>query len=74
MSFSIKAQKRTEKLDVVRAQGMVPGVVYGPDREPTSVSVKATELQKMYNEAGESTLIDFSVEGEETVKVLIQDL
>jgi len=75
MTYALKVQKRTEKdTDLVRAQGLVPGVVYGPDREATSVSVKAIELQKLYNEAGESTLIDFSIDGEETVKVLIQDL
>lgn len=74
MSYSIKAQKRTEKAADVRAEGLVPGVVYGPDREATSVSVKANELLKLYNEAGESTLIDFSVDGGEETKVLIQDL
>ena len=75
MSFSIKAQKRTDKnVDEVRAEGLVPGVVYGPDRETTSISVNSLELQKLYNEAGESTLIDFSVDSEEPVKVLIQDL
>ncbi|MDD2656189.1 MAG: 50S ribosomal protein L25 [Patescibacteria group bacterium] len=75
MTYSLQAQKRSGKdASSVRAQGFVPGVVYGPDREPASVSVKATELQKIYNEAGESTLLDFTLDGEKTVKVLIQDL
>ena len=62
MTYSLQAQKRSGKdASSIRAQGFVPGVVYGPDREPASVSVKATELQKIYNEAGESTLLDFTL-------------
>ncbi|PIR78557.1 MAG: 50S ribosomal protein L25 [Candidatus Magasanikbacteria bacterium CG10_big_fil_rev_8_21_14_0_10_36_16] len=75
MTYSLQAQKRSGKdAQDVRAKGLVPGVVYGPDRESASVSVNALELQKIYNEAGESTLIDFTFEGEKMVKVLIQDL
>ncbi|PIY93661.1 MAG: 50S ribosomal protein L25 [Candidatus Magasanikbacteria bacterium CG_4_10_14_0_8_um_filter_32_14] len=75
MTYSLQAQKRSGRnADDVRAQGLVPGVVYGPDRESASISVNALELKKIYDEAGESTLIDFILEGEKTVKVLIQDL
>jgi len=76
MSFFITVQKR-EKGDAeeVRFQGLVPGVVYGIEREPVSISVKAQELKKLHGEAGESSLIDLTVEGEkEPAKALIQDL
>jgi len=76
MSFSIIVQKRERgEAGQLRAQGFVPGVVYGPERKPVSISVKLSELEKLYNAAGESSLIDLSVEGEkESAKALIQDL
>ncbi|MFA7245139.1 MAG: 50S ribosomal protein L25 [Candidatus Magasanikbacteria bacterium] len=75
MSYSLKAQKRTSRNAAeIRTQGLVPGVVYGPDRESVAISVNLIELTKVYNEAGESTLIDFTLDNEKTVKVLIQDL
>ena len=76
MTYSITVQKREKNnADEVRAQGQVPGVVYGPDREPVSILVDARELEKLYAEAGDSNLVDFTVEGEkEPAKVLFQDI
>jgi len=76
MTFSIKLQPRPAgSVEELRASGSVPGVVYGPDRKSTSITIPNKELDKLYKEAGESTLIDLTIEGEkEAVKVLIQDL
>ncbi len=77
MTFSIQAQKRlTGQAAELRAVAMVPGVVYGGDRnESVSIAVKQTEFEKLYHEAGESSLIDFHVDGEAApVKVLVQDV
>lgn len=73
---SITAQKRDgTKAGDLRTHGQIPGVVYGPDREAVAISVDALVFNKLYNEAGESTLVDFTIEGEkEPVKVLIQDV
>ncbi len=73
MAIAISAQKRmTGDAEKVRAQGMLPAVVYGAGMEPITVSVEKATFEKMYAEAGESTLIDFSVDGGESVKVLVQ--
>ncbi|MBI2436383.1 MAG: 50S ribosomal protein L25 [Candidatus Magasanikbacteria bacterium] len=76
MTYSLHVKKRIPKdASQVRAQGRVPCVVYGPGREATSVSAPAIELEKLYSQAGESSLVDFSVEDEnQSVKVLIQDV
>ncbi len=76
MPYSITVKKRTnEKLDELRKSGLIPGVVYGPDRKPVSIAVTASEFEKLYNEAGDSSLIDLMVEGEkEAAKALIQDI
>lgn len=74
MSFAISALKRTGNAEAVRAEGKIPAVLYGPGIEPVSVVVNSTEFEKLYSEAGESTLVDFSVESGKAVKVLIQDV
>lgn len=75
MSLSITAKKRTAiGVDEVRAAGEVPAVVYGGDRTTTTpVSVSASAFAKLYENAG-SSLVDFQVEGEPMVRVLIQDV
>jgi len=78
MTIALKATARDNKADVeaLRAEGLVPGVVYGGDREgAASFTVPYNELERAYNEAGASTLIDFSLEGEsEPVKVVVQEV
>ena len=75
MPLSITAKKRTAVgVDEVRAAGEVPAVIYGGDRAATTpVSVSASAFAKLYENAG-SSLVDFQVEGEPVVKVLIQDV
>ena len=75
MPFSITAKKRTAiGAEEVRAAGEVPAVLYGGDRASTTpVSVSASAFAKLYDTAG-SSLVDFQVEGEPVVKVLIQDV
>lgn len=76
MGYSINAKKREGiNLEDLKAKSLVPGVVYGPEREPMAICLESVKLEKIYEEAGESTLIDLAIEGEkEVVKVLFQDL
>lgn len=74
MVFSFTAQKREGKAEELRVQGLIPGVVYGAGSEPVSVAFDYNTFAKLFNEAGESSLIDLTVEGNKPVKVLIQDL
>ncbi len=75
MNLKITAKKRDKKQNEdLRLQGFVPGVIYGPDRKPENIYVNALDLEKLFQQAGESTLIDFELENEKPVKVLIQNL
>lgn len=75
MAIAITAQKRASgDAEQIRATGLIPAVVYGPGVEPQTIAVEAGAFERLYNEAGESTLIDFTVEGSEPVKVLVQDV
>lgn len=55
----------------LRAQGKIPGVVYGLNAEPTPVSVEWTELRKaLTTEAGLNALIDLTVDGNTNLSVV----
>lgn len=73
MALAIQAKKRTESPAVVRANGNLPAVMYGHGIEPVSIEIKMSEFEKLYQEAGESTLVDLVLDGQAPVKVLIQD-
>ncbi len=74
MTISIYAKKREGKPEEVRTAGLIPAVLYGPEIEPQSIMVEKNAFEKAYESAGESTLIDFSIDGGEATKVLIQDM
>ncbi len=74
MNLTLNAQKRIGKVEAIRAQGNIPAVVYGPHMEAMSFSVDASTFNKIYQEAGESTLINLSIDGAEPLMVLIQDI
>lgn len=74
MNFSIEVKTRTEKSAVTRAQGLIPGVLYGQKIKPISVFVNGIVFEKLYKQAGESNLIDLQLDGKNPGKVLIQDV
>ncbi len=76
MALTIAAETRTiegRATDQLRAEGKVPGIVYGFEIDPVNIEVDRNELDRLYNEAGESSIIDLKV-GNDTYNVLIQDL
>ncbi len=76
MTFTFSAKKRGKReADSIRASGGVLGVLYGQGCDPVSMSAEHVAFVKLYDAAGESSLIDLSLEGEkEPIKVLIQDV
>jgi large subunit ribosomal protein L25 len=75
MSIAIAAKKRVGgDVEKIRAEGMIPAIVYGSGLPSESIMINTRDFEKMYAEAGESTLIDFSIDGGEPVKVLVQDV
>lgn len=76
MTFAITVQPRgKEKIELLRQDGFIPAVVYGPDRAALALTIPAPEFKKLYTAAGVSTLIDLQVEGEKAPnKVLIQEV
>jgi large subunit ribosomal protein L25 len=63
-----------KKVRTLRNEGVVPAVLYGHGLESRSISVLRSDFDKMYREAGESTIVQVAVEGIAPVNVLIQDV
>ena len=73
----LSAQKRTANKKAVqklRRNGLVPAVLYGHGVETSSLQLSRHDFTQLYKEAGESALVDLSVDDQKPVKVLIQDV
>lgn len=70
--LTLKATKRdkSEKASAIREVGNVPAVFYGPKEEATSITINATDFERVYKEAGESSVIILK-EGDEEHQALI---
>ena len=58
----------------LRAEGFVPGVVYGHKRDTLLVQCEARQLASFYELAGDSSLIDLTVGDAKPIKVLVQSV
>ncbi len=65
--------ERGKQLARLRANGKVPAVMYGPKEEATPITLSRIEFDKVFREAGESTVITLAGLGEEK-DVLVQDI
>lgn len=61
------------KAKKLRAQGLIPAVLYGHGTENHHVAVPYNVFTKAFKAAGESTLLDLELEGDGTVKALVKD-
>lgn len=76
MTFTLNASERTEKgkkLEALRAAGKLPAIVYGPKHEAMAISLDAKEFQKVFSQAGESSVLVLTGIGEDA-EVLVQDV
>jgi len=58
----------------LRAQGSIPATIYGKGIEPASLSVVWLDFHKVYQQAGETTLINLSVDNAAPYPVLIKNV
>ena len=63
-----------KKVRGVRAEGLLPAVVYGREGEAESISVPLKDFIRVWKVAGESTLFHLNIKGNGTKNVLIHDV
>ncbi len=59
---------------VLRRTGKLPAIVYGRGKTPQPLVVEARIFEKIYTQAGESSLVDLKIGDASAIKVLIQDV
>jgi len=55
----------------LREAGSIPGILYGRDFENMNLAFERKEFEKVYKEAGSSTIVDLVVDGKEHLNTLI---
>lgn len=73
---TLSAQKREvtgRSTDALRATGAVPAVMYGFGTEPVNIVVDRNAFVKVYDQAGESTVVELTIDGT-THPVLIAEV
>jgi len=75
-TYTISANQRQEmgrKNWKLREEGKIPAVVYGFEMEPQNIELNRNDFVKLYNTAGESSVIDLSIKDGKTISVIVQD-
>ena len=74
--MKLQAAKRTvtgKGVQALRKEGKIPAVVYGAGEESMAIEVGVKDFEKTLKEAGESTVVTLTVDGDEK-SVLIHDV
>ena len=73
----LKAQllsKSDGKAKAIRSTGFIPAVIYGSGVSNKSIKLKKHDFEKAFQVAGEFNLVDLSIEGDKTTKVIVKDV
>lgn len=79
LTLSSQVRTKTKKQTrAVRKEGFIPGVLYGPRIKTVSVQVPVKDFEKVYAEAGETSLVTLSFPAEakelQNTVVMIRDV
>ena len=74
--LNLKAEKREitgSEVERLREQGVLPAILYGPEIKNLNIQLDSKTFDKMYKEAGTSTLISLKI-GSDEFSVLIHEV
>ncbi len=71
---AVTRQPGRQALRQLRVEGFIPAVVYGPKTENLHIQIKKNEALKLYEKAGESSLITLVIDGKDERQVIIKDI
>ncbi len=73
LSLAVKQRDKKESVETLRTKGQVPAVFYGPKEDATPISIDALTFDKIWREAGETTIVNLTGIGNEK-QTLIHDV
>ena len=63
LELNAKLRETTgKKVQSLREKGILPAVVYGHEVKPQNLELEYTAFEKIYQEAGENTLVDLKID------------
>lgn len=74
--MELKAQVRSDlgkKSEILREQGLIPAVIYGPDKKNENLTVNEKEFNKVFEVVGTNRFIDLIVGNNEPIMVLVKE-
>lgn len=72
LSLSAKIRKDFgKKVKALRKKGILPGVLYGPKVKATPLEIDLKEFEKVYQEAGESSLVSLEIVGQKQKNLVL---
>lgn len=74
LTLSGQVRDTNKKAQWLRTEGYVPGIYYGGKEKNTPLMVKYRDFWKVYQQGGENTVIDLSLDNMPSLKVLIHDI
>ncbi len=74
IKLAAEGREKSEKPNKLRVAGLVPAVVYGHDFANQSIKVNGGDFDKVLAQAGETHLVDLSIDGKAPLKVIIYDV
>lgn len=75
MELKIQARKILgKKVETLRQQGLIPAELYGHGIKNLHLSLSAKDFQKVFKEAGESTIVNLITEDDKKIPVMIHDV
>lgn len=63
-----------KKVKILRKEGSIPAELYGHGIKNLHLTLPAKEFQKIFKEAGESTIINLKTDDDKTLPVMIHDI
>ncbi len=75
--MELKVQIRNilgKKVETLRKEGFIPAELYGREIKNLHLTISAKEFQKVFKEAGESTIVNLKTEDNQTLPVMIHDI
>lgn len=72
--YELKAVSRTERAKKLRFEKKIPAVIYGSGFDNISITVDELVFNKLFEEAGESSLINLKIDDKNSEKVLVHEI
>ena len=75
-NLTLSASKREilgKKVKRIRAEGLIPAILYGKDVETQPLAVSLKDFQTLYKQSGASQIVSLIIDKTEPIKVLISE-